>query len=309
MHIYCISNSVTGKLYVGQSVQPIKTRWRQHCLLSGKCRVIESAIKKYGAGAFSIKEIAVAESQEELDRLEQFWIARLNTISPNGYNLSGGGNGAGKMHDETKALMREIGRRPERIAQMAEMRNRPEVRAKQTAGKIERWRDPLKKEKYLAAIKSAFEKPEFKQRKRESCKAAWAVPENRSVWLRGLQETQRPEAKAKRAASMIRAWNEPGARGQRGAAIRAAKSTPEAKARYAATNALPEVKARRSAANTGRIVTAETRLKKSLAATGKKRGPYKNCKPRPAMAAKWADPEWKAALLAKRAKAARATAP
>ena len=47
-------------------------------------------------------------------------------------------------------------------------------------------------------------------------------------------------------------------------------------------------------------VSAETRLKKSLAATGKKRGPYGPCKPRPAMAAKWADPEWRAKMLAAR---------
>lgn len=160
MRIYCISNSVNSKKYVGKTVRSIEQRFNEHLSCFGKCRVIESAIKKYGAGAFSIEEIARAESQSELDTLEQLWIAKLNTVSPAGYNLSGGGNGAGKMHDETKAIMREIGKRPERLAQMAEMRGRPEVCAKITAGLKARWLDPEFKKKAGAAISAGLNKPD-----------------------------------------------------------------------------------------------------------------------------------------------------
>lgn len=300
MKIYCIRNSVNGKCYIGQCTRSVELRWKEHKLLNGKCRAIENAIRKYGADVFSIEEIASAESQSELDTLERFWIAKLNTVSPNGYNLSGGGNGAGKMHAETKVIMSALANRPEHLRRLAQMQNRPDVKAKQKASKIERWSVPANKVRYGAAIKFALNRPDVKVKRSASLRAAWAKPENHEKLLARLVLTQTDEAKAKRSASLRKAWNIPGAREQRAAAIRAAKSTPEAKARYAATNALPEVKARRSAGNTGRVVSAETRLKKSIAATGKKRGPYKDCKPRPAMAAYWADQEWKAALLAKR---------
>lgn len=304
MRIYCITNSANGKRYVGQTIQSIETRWRQHCSLQGKCRAIESAIRKYGAGAFSIEEIASAESQSELDALEQEWIARLDTVSPNGYNLSGGGEGAGAMHDETKAIMRNLANRPHRLAQFEKMRNNPEVRAKQTASKIKRWNDPANKARYVAAISASLNKPEVKEQRSAALRAAWAKPENREPLLARLASVRAdPVVQAKRVVGMreAHAARSPEEKMRVAEAIRAGKLSPEARARYAATNALPEVKARRSAANTGRIVSAETRLKKSIAATGKKRGPYKDCKPRPAMAAKWADPVWKAKVLAARA--------
>ena len=303
MRIYCVSNSVNSKKYIGKTVRSIEQRFKEHLSCFGKCRVIESAIKKYGADAFTIEEIAVAESQEELDRLEQFWIARLNTVSPHGYNLSGGGEGAGVMNEGTKAIIRANARRPEHLERFEEIRSRPEVRAKMTAGLKARWTDAEYKKKTGAAISSSLNKPDVKVRRSAALRAAWAKPENREPLLARLAEVRAdPAAQAKRSAGMCEAH---AARSleektQLVDAIRTGKLSPEARARYAATNALPEVRARRSAASTGRVVSAETRLKKSIAATGKKRGPYKNCKPRPAMAAKWADPEWKAAVLAKR---------
>lgn len=282
MRIYVVTNSANGKRYVGQTIQSIEARWRQHCSLQGKCRAIESAIRKYGAGAFSIEEIAVAESQSELDALERLWIARLNTVSPNGYNLSGGGEGAGVMNESTKAIIRANARRPEHLARFEEIRGRPEVREKMTEELKSRWTDGEYKKKTGAAISASLNKPDVKARRSDALRAAWAKPENKAKLAEAMAEVRaRPEVNEKRAESLRKAWDVPGAREQRAAAIRAAKSMPEAKARYAATNASPEVKARRSAANAGRIASAETRLKLSIAATGKKRGPYKAKKASP----------------------------
>ena len=301
MKIYCITNSITGKKYVGQSTQSIEARWRQHCSLHSGCRVIKNAILKYGIDAFSIEKIAIAESQSELDILEQFWISKLNTISPNGYNLSSGGNGAGKMSDESKEIMRALAKRPHRLVQFNEMINNPDVIAKQTAGKIERWADPSNKKRYGAAIKISLNKPDVKERRSIAMREAWSKPENKMKLLLAQSACHTKEAEAKRAVSMINAWNEPGAREKRAAAIRAAKSTPEFKARYAATNALPEVKSRRSAASTGRKHTEEWKIENSIRLTGKKRGPNKNGigEPRSAQA-HWDNPEWKAMMIAKR---------
>jgi len=299
MFIYKIFNSVNCKVYIGQTTVSIDSRWKQHKLLKGACRAIESAIRKYGAEAFSIEQVAVAETQTELNDLEQFWIEKLNTISPRGYNIKGGGGGAGKMHDETKALMREIGKRPERLVQLAEMRSRPDVRAKQKANKIERWSNPENKARYGAAISASLNKPDVKERRSAALRAAWAKPENKRKMLTSLAAAHTPHAEAKRAASMRRAWALPGATEQRASAIRVAKSTPEFKARYAATNVTPETKARRSAAASAKRLTAEQKAARSAMMTGKKRGPYKNCKPHPAHADNWANPEWRAMVMAK----------
>lgn len=308
MKIYCITNSINDKQYVGQTTKSIAARWKQHCLLSGRCRALESAIRKYGVGAFSIMEIASAESQYELDRLEQFWIAELNTVSPAGYNLSGGGNGAGKMHESTRAIISANARRQEHLDRFEEIRNRPEVREKLSSELKARWADDRYKEKTGASIKAALNKPEVKARRRTALRIAWAKPENKIKLLAAQAKAlANPESNEKRADSMRCAWNEPGAREQRASAIRAAKSTPEFKARYAATNARPEVKARRSASSSAKRLTDEQKAARSSAMTGKKRGPYKDCKPRPAMAAKWADPVWREKVLAARRDAARKT--
>ncbi len=235
MRIYCITNSANGKRYVGQTIQSIETRWRQHCSLQGKCRAIESAIKKYGSDAFSIEEIALAESIEELDRLEQKWIARLNTVAPNGYNLSGGGEGAGVMNESTKAIIRANAMRPEHLARFEEMRSKPEVRAKMAEELKARWSDPDFKKKAGAAISASLNNPDVKARRNAALVLAASKPENKAKLAAAMAEVRaRPEVNAKRAESMRKAWDVPGAREQRAAAIRAAKTSPEFKAKIAA---------------------------------------------------------------------------
>lgn len=105
--IYCVTNKINGKQYVGQTLRNLDARWRQHALCYGRCRAMENAIKKYGVDAFSVAELAIADTQCALDALEQHYIQSLNTISPAGYNLSSGGRGIGRMHHpETKDRMR-----------------------------------------------------------------------------------------------------------------------------------------------------------------------------------------------------------
>lgn len=48
MIIYKIVNLITGKIYIGQTVGSLNTRWNQHCLISSKCAALNGAINKYG---------------------------------------------------------------------------------------------------------------------------------------------------------------------------------------------------------------------------------------------------------------------
>lgn len=102
--IYKITNTVNQKVYVGQTIQALEARFRDHCNLkkSTERSAIRFSIQKYGRGNFKIEEIDQAESQDELNKKEIYWIGRLNCLCPNGYNLSLGGNGGGKLHESTK---------------------------------------------------------------------------------------------------------------------------------------------------------------------------------------------------------------
>ena len=94
MIIYLIKNLVNGKCYVGQTIQPVDTRWGQHVSqsLRGSKLILHCAIRKYGVESFERCILARAHTIDELNCLEEFHIKVQNTMVPNGYNLMPGGN-------------------------------------------------------------------------------------------------------------------------------------------------------------------------------------------------------------------------
>ena len=103
--IYKITNKINGKSYIGQTVQDISKRWKQHCN-SKTCRLLHNSIKKYGRENFLL-EIVGTFPQERLNLEEIDTIKKYNTIVPNGYNLSFGGEGGGIPSKETRKRMSE----------------------------------------------------------------------------------------------------------------------------------------------------------------------------------------------------------
>lgn len=102
--VYCIENTVNGKRYVGQTVQPIQKRWMSH-QAHNECAALHGSIKKYGAQAFEIYILDEADSKSNLDTLEDFYIRLLNTVDRSiGYNLRGGGS-FGTHSDDSKKKM------------------------------------------------------------------------------------------------------------------------------------------------------------------------------------------------------------
>lgn len=106
MIIYKITNLITGKLYIGQTVQKLADRWSDHARPSRGIHqnrsAIASAIRKYGKENFKIEQIDVAGTLETLNLLEIHYIVKFNTLSPNGYNLELGGDNK-TCHPETRA--------------------------------------------------------------------------------------------------------------------------------------------------------------------------------------------------------------
>ena len=94
MIIYKIENKVNGKIYIGQTVGTLEHRLSQHKSNSKKKSVIGDAIQKYGWENFRAEIIDYAESIDELNKKEIYWIGYYKSISPNGYNLELGGRNA-----------------------------------------------------------------------------------------------------------------------------------------------------------------------------------------------------------------------
>lgn len=110
--IYKIVNKINGKIYVGQ-VKNIKERWKGHEYKAfnekekGYPSAIHAAFRKYGIENFSFEVIEECLS-EELDIREAYWIKELNTMAPNGYNLTAGGQHIKKNFQEPQQLTKKM---------------------------------------------------------------------------------------------------------------------------------------------------------------------------------------------------------
>ena len=89
--IYIIRNDINDKVYIGQSANT-KQRFQSHCKPSAvylNNELIAKAIQKYGKQHFWYE---ILENQiEDFNEKEKYYIQYFNSIAPNGYNISSGG--------------------------------------------------------------------------------------------------------------------------------------------------------------------------------------------------------------------------
>lgn len=103
--IYTIKNLINGKQYVGQSIN-IQKRWSQHksdYIHNENKKILYKAMRKYGIENFSF-EVLEECPIDKLDEKEIFWIKELNTLNPNGYNISQGGTGNSSLQNNYEEL-------------------------------------------------------------------------------------------------------------------------------------------------------------------------------------------------------------
>ena len=98
MIIYKATNKINGKNYIGKTINTLEFRKSSHeneAKIKGRNgRYFIKALSKYGNDNFEWEEIDKAESEEELNYLESYWIKFYNSNNPiYGYNLSDGGEG------------------------------------------------------------------------------------------------------------------------------------------------------------------------------------------------------------------------
>lgn len=105
-YIYKIINKLNGKAYIGQHKIPkYKEDFRRYM---GKGIAIREAIKKYGKENFDkiiLEEIEDDEKHLTVSEREKFWIKEHNTMYPNGYNISPGGEGGCTSESAKKGAM------------------------------------------------------------------------------------------------------------------------------------------------------------------------------------------------------------
>jgi len=107
MVIYKITNKLNNKVYIGQTVQSLKDRLNHHFRSSPNSPMFR-ARKKHGKENFSIEEIDTAQTLEELNEKEIYWIAFYHSTNrEKGYNLMSGGGNKGKHSEESKKKMSE----------------------------------------------------------------------------------------------------------------------------------------------------------------------------------------------------------
>ena len=98
MIIYKITNKANGKVYIGQTVKSLAARWKRHCWDAepghkNSHLPLQQDISKFGPSAFTVEQIDIACTREELDEKERYWIGFYESKQPKGYNYYCGGNG------------------------------------------------------------------------------------------------------------------------------------------------------------------------------------------------------------------------
>lgn len=95
--IYRFKNLKNGKIYIGQTIVPVRKRLIQHMTFSRpwtKCNktYFHKALHKYGLHNFDFSVIEICKSQEELDIREKYWIEYYKSNDKDfGYNIESGG--------------------------------------------------------------------------------------------------------------------------------------------------------------------------------------------------------------------------
>ncbi len=135
MCVYKITNKISGKIYIGQTVRKAAERWVSHLSTSkrpesksGKT-LISRTLAKHGEHNFTFEVIDIAENTSSLDHKEIFWINYFNSVAPYGYNLVSGGT-KGRVYSEQSRLKMSNSRKKNPSSPRKGVPNSPETRLK-----------------------------------------------------------------------------------------------------------------------------------------------------------------------------------
>jgi group I intron endonuclease len=95
MFIYKITNKINNKVYVGKTVLPIEERYKKHlgCAKNKVNRRLYDSMNHHGYENFELSLLEVCDNAQQLSEREIYWIDEYNSQTPNGYNMTSGGDG------------------------------------------------------------------------------------------------------------------------------------------------------------------------------------------------------------------------
>ena len=200
MYIYILTNKINQKKYVGKSAKNPKRRIERHKKEAGS-PAIHRAIKKYGFENFDTEIINYKDASEEaLNAIEKWQISKNESLTPNGYNLTEGGDG-GIPSDETRKKNSESVKRANQ---------NPDLRRRKSEGQKKAWQDPERKKIRSEAIRigrqtpEAIENhakkftPEVKKCMSQTAKENWSTSSHRQKMINAAQKRwQDPEERRK----------------------------------------------------------------------------------------------------------------
>lgn len=106
---YKITNIKTGKVYIGKTTKSLNDRLQGHINNADKGNKfkLSLAIRKYGKENFIIEPIDFAETRDELNEKEVYYISEYKSLE-DGYNMTIGGEGGNTYIDKSDEEMKTI---------------------------------------------------------------------------------------------------------------------------------------------------------------------------------------------------------
>jgi group I intron endonuclease len=110
-YLYRITNTVNGKIYIGQTINP-GSRWYSHKKEANRENprmVIARAIKKYGSSGFLFELIACCHNQGDANETEAKLVRQYDSQnSEKGYNIAPGGMNAPKSEEWKRKVSEKL---------------------------------------------------------------------------------------------------------------------------------------------------------------------------------------------------------
>lgn len=234
---------------------------------------LHRAIAKYGAQAFDVTVLATAHSADELSLLEKEHIRALNCMAPNGYNMTAGGEG----------VLHPI----------------PEVIEKIRRSKVGKIMTENVKQKISAALSGRVVSPSTRAALSASRQGMKFSPAHCAALSQARKGVSRKkpsapmsaEQRAKLSVAISKKWDDPTYRAAVVASAKEKVFSEEARAKIGAQSARNWA----DSACRARIIESQRAVKRMNAAQTSE-----------VMREKWADPEFRASMLAARARAREA---
>lgn len=182
-YIYKTTNCVNNKVYIGkkQSSKYIPTY-----LGSGK--VIKQAIKKYGREDFANEIIDRANSLEELNLKEKYYVTLYKeALGRDCYNIAGGGDGGNTIKYLPKEMKQDF------VLKMTEINkarcSTSEFKEKIGSATKNRYLNPEERKRHSEIVKKAWDNSSLKEQSRERTTNLWKNENYRKKVTEGIQRS------------------------------------------------------------------------------------------------------------------------